>query len=63
MDYEQKYLKYKQKYLNLKKQIGGEDAVISKYFYIPWSIFAVNTQINTIISELGGEIITKPKFL
>jgi hypothetical protein len=63
MDYQQKYLKYKQKYLELKKQIGGEEAVISKYFFIPCDNEAVNTQINTIISGLAGEIITKPKLL
>ena len=63
MDYKQKYLKYKQKYLELKKQIGGEDAVISKYFYMRSSNSDVNTQINTIISELGGEEITKPQLL
>ena len=29
MNYQEKYLKYKEKYLNLKKQIGGDDNIMS----------------------------------
>ena len=30
MNYNEKYLKYKQKYINLKKQFGGQIPVITK---------------------------------
>jgi hypothetical protein len=42
MDYQQKYLKYKNKYLTLKAQMGGKKTYVQKYDVYPQQICEVN---------------------